>query len=343
MVETEFRYWKKTVIVVVALCLIIALPSIFRHVLDNYVRAKIDNIKASVSNETPSAAALIIGKWAAEHWTQPDSPSNIFENLRRLPKFARPKWYTIEYFTHQGWCNDLVSYLRWMFNGEDQIRIRQMNIVGPMYGHSVPVVSIQGSDWYYLDPFYGHAYVDPESNQLLDLEKIMEQLHSGKRLDDLNVNLREDADTPLDLSELTGYAVQGDLMELERLIPIDKEVGIFSLGEINGSPDDAYSDAMNHGLTPMFTVFGARYYKELIFRHRFSTKAIPHGAEIKIFFTKPLPDNAVLPRSNITPTIIDNKILSYKLPPEQDYLELDFRPFTDGVYYPIDKYQVIAF
>lgn len=310
-----------------------------------YARIKADRIKQTLLKNTPDATALAIGRWATIYWKQPgeDHVPNLFAWARYLPNPWKIPRGSVDFLGGYGWCNQLVAAIQWIFRHDDRVQVQQVNITTPDSAHSAIAVRIEGSDWIYLDPFYGYAFADPETGKLLWLKKLTEKLHNGTPLEDMAVLLAPGHETLLiNMANLVSYGFDNELTIINRLIHLDHETGRFTLGKLDQSSDDVFDEAIQNGLTPMFSFVGARYYTGLIVRHTFVPEEVPNGVEIRFIFTKPPLPNPILPVSNIEPHFLDQKTLVYFLQPGEISLELDYRSFPNGQFYEIDRYEVIA-
>ncbi|MEW5703545.1 MAG: hypothetical protein AB1781_03020 [Pseudomonadota bacterium] len=82
-----------------------------------------------------------------------------------------------------------MAALIWVFRNDTRVEIKQVNIVLSSDGHSAVAIRVDNSNWVYIDPMFGYAFVDPETGKLLWIDEVITRLQSGQSWKDITILL----------------------------------------------------------------------------------------------------------------------------------------------------------
>lgn len=312
--------------------LVLVAPRLIVHVYASYIKAGVDDRLSRAKTDQDKVEEF--ARWAAGYWSFKDGYESPWQKLLRIPKPFRPDRHAVDLLSAEGWCNQLVSAAHWLFN--DTSRLVQHDLVFPAGGHSAISVRLESGRWVYIDPFYGWMFKD--KGRLLGLSEIKRELSGGRSFETLAVPLKANARQGVyaDLAEAFD-ARSFEPMDIRIRLPVDGKES-WSAGTLDGDWRDVAAVGRANRMTSHFFYVGARFTTR--FRFTYILPGDGRSYELLIHLTKP-PGSGELPEFSVAP-VIEGRTLRFRFPPPQRSLRVDSAGIPDGVWYPIDRFEVVA-
>lgn len=264
---------------------------------------KASSIMEQLRGRTDDRTVINVATWASRKFRIEGSPwyYRFFPYFyhRSLPGFLRLPRGSLDLLFLSGECSDVTKLIEFLLAAEG-IEAIQRDIVKPFgSGHSALSVRVD-DEWVYIDPYIGVLFT--ENDRILSLDRVIELISEGAEVEELGTRLRDDVDLDYydDIVTAT-HALMGQPMRIEIRIPLGDSP--ISIGEIDHSLKDVKWGGMRYGMTTAIHFVGPRY-------SRFWTRRFFADVPFRLtFHLLDTPDPAQMPRSNIAPEIMGNKLI----------------------------------
>lgn len=265
---------------------------------------------------TDDRTIINVATWASRKFRIKGSPwyYKFFPYFyhRSLPDFLRLPRGSLDLLFLSGECSDVTKLIEFVLAAEG-IEAIQRDIVKPFgSGHSALSVRVD-DEWIYVDPYIGVLFT--ENDRILSLDRVIESISEGVEVEQLVTRLRDDVELDYYQDIVTAtHALMGQPMLIEIQIPLDGSP--ISIGEIDQSIEDVKWGGMRYGMTTAIHFVGPRY-------SRYWTRRFFADVPFRLtFHLLDEPNPAHLPRSNIAPEIVGNRLV-YAVPDGPEGLLLD--------------------